>query len=48
MDKKLKGIAMILFAILIAQSPATNTNLPYILAVLFGLYGTLIVLLSKE
>jgi uncharacterized membrane protein HdeD (DUF308 family) len=48
MDKKLKGIAMILFGILIAQNPATNAVLPYIMGVVFGLWGLLIALSTKE
>ncbi|WP_288222369.1 hypothetical protein [uncultured Clostridium sp.] len=48
MDKKLKGIAIILFGILIAQSPVTNSILPYAMGVIFGLYGLIITLSRKE
>ena len=47
LDKKLKGIAIILFSILIAQNPV-DSILPYIIGVLFGLFGVMIVLFSKE
>ena len=48
MDEKLKGIAMILFGILIAQNPIANAVLTYIIGVVFGLLGLLDVLSKKN